>query len=104
MIYNCKTEGRSPKDVRNYQNSIKLFKDLRDGILSPREVLKNQNNFKSDLGEIRKIRKGNTNLKSEDQIIVIENVENFFNLREKIIDFFKDYSFLLSEVKYKAKY
>ena len=101
LIYNCKTEGRSPKDFRNYQNLIKLFKDLRDGILSPREVLKNQNNFKSDLG---KIRKRNTNLKLEDQIIVIENVENFFDLREKIIDFFRDYSFLLSQVKYKAKY
>ena len=25
-------------------------------------------------------------------------------LREKIIDFFRDYSFLLSEAKYKAKY
>ena len=101
LIYNCKTEGRSPKDFRNYQNLIKLFKDLRDGILSPREVLKNQNNFKSDLG---KIRKRNTNLKLEDQIIVIENVENFFDLREKIIDLFRDYSFLLSQVKYKAKY
>ena len=50
------------------------------------------------------MRKRNTNLKLEDQIIVIENVENFFDLREKIIDFFRDYSFLLSQVKYKAKY
>ena len=28
----------------------------------------------------------------------------FLDLREKIIDFFRDYSFLLSEAKYKAKY
>ena len=28
----------------------------------------------------------------------------FFYLREKIIDFFRVYSFLLSEAKYKAKY
>ena len=27
-----------------------------------------------------------------------------FDLREKIIDFFRDYSFLRSEAKYKAKY
>ena len=42
--------------------------------------------------------------RSECQINVIQNVENFFDLREKIIDFFRDYSFLLSEAKYKAKY
>ena len=34
----------------------------------------------------------------------ILNVENAFDLREKKIGFFRDYSFLLSEVKYKAKY
>ena len=28
----------------------------------------------------------------------------FFDLREKIIDFFRDYSLLLSEAKYKAKH
>ena len=30
--------------------------------------------------------------------------KNFFDLRERIIDFFRDYSLLLSEAKYKAKY
>ena len=34
----------------------------------------------------------------------IKNIANFFDLREKIIDFFRDYSFSLSEAKYKAKY
>ena len=50
MIYKYKTGGKSPK----YFN------------LNPREVLKNQNNFKSNLD---KIRKGNPFLKSEDQLI-----------------------------------
>ena len=27
LIYKYKTEGRSPKDFRNHQNRIKLFKD-----------------------------------------------------------------------------
>ena len=31
-------------------------------------------------------------------------VEKYFELRENIIDFFKHYSVLLSEAKYKAKY
>ena len=33
-----------------------------------------------------------------------KNTGNFFHLREKIIDFFRDYSFLLSESEYKAKH
>ena len=34
---------------------------------------------------------------------MIQNIEKIFDLRETIIDFFRDYSFLLSEAKYKAK-
>ena len=51
-----------------------------------------------------KWKKGNPNLKSKDQISVIQNGEIFFDLRKKIIDFFRYYYFLLSEAKYKVKY
>ena len=54
MIYKYKCEGRSPKDYNVDQNSIHLFKNLRDGNIKPKKVLKNQINFKSDLGEIKK--------------------------------------------------
>ena len=80
MIHEYKTEGRSPKDFRNYQNPIEIFNNLRDGNVKTRGVLKNQNNFKSDLG---KTRKRNKNLKSKDQISAIQNVEKPFDLREK---------------------
>ena len=90
MICKYKTEGISRKDFSNYQNLIGLFKNLRDGNITPKEVLKSQINFKSDLGEIKK---RNPNLKPKDQISIIQNVENV-----------RDYSFLLSEAKYKAKY
>ena len=89
-----KTEGISPKDFRNYQNLIDLFKDLRDGNINPRERLKYQINFKSDLGETKK---GNKKSKSKGQINVKE-------LRKIIIEFFRDYSILISEAKSKAKY
>ena len=85
MTYKYKTEGKSPKDFRNYQNLIELFKSLRDGNVNPREVLKNQTNFKLDRG---KTRKGIPKSKSKDQISVIQNVENFFDLTEKIIDYY----------------
>ena len=54
MIYKYKTEGKSPKDFSNYQNLIDLFVNLRDGNVKPREVLKNQIDFKWDLGKIKK--------------------------------------------------
>ena len=62
-------------------------------------MLKNQARFKSDLSEIKTGGK-----KSPNQKNTIKNITNFFNLRKKIIDFFRDYSFLLYEVKYQTKY
>ena len=32
LIFKYKTEGKSPKDLRNHQNLIELFKSLRDGM------------------------------------------------------------------------
>ena len=80
MIYKYKTEGRSRKDFRSYQNTIDLFNNLKDGNINPKEVLKNQINFKSDLG---KIKKRNPDLKLKDQISVIQNSKNFFSFKTK---------------------
>ena len=65
LIYKYKTEGRSLKDFSVYQNLIDLFINLRGGNLNPRETLKNQIYFKSDLGEIKR---ENSKSKPEDQI------------------------------------
>ena len=83
MIYKYKTEGRSLEDFSDYQNPIDLLIDLRDGNVNPREVLKNQIDFKSDLGEIKN---ANPNLKLKDQISV-QNVQHFFGLRKKFLIF-----------------
>ena len=80
MIYKYKNEGRSLEDFRKFQNQIELFKNLRDGNVNTNEVLKNQINFKSNLAEIKQ---ENPDLKSKDQINVIQNVQN--DLRETII-------------------
>ena len=42
LMYKYITEGRSPKDFSNYQNLIDLFINLRNGNISPKEILKNQ--------------------------------------------------------------
>ena len=57
--------------------------------------------MKSDQGQIKK---GNPKSKSEDGVIIIESVQYFFDLREKIINSFRDYSIVLCGYKYKAKH
>ena len=52
-----------------------------------------------------KIANRNPDLRIKDQVTVIQNVEFFFDLSEKISTFFRDYSFLpKSETEYKAKH
>ena len=53
MIYDFKTEGRSPKEFRGYRSPLKLFENLRDGDGNLKEVLKNQVKFKSHLSKIK---------------------------------------------------
>ena len=62
---------------------IDLFINLRDGNINPKKVLKIQINVKSDLGEIKQ---WNSKSKAENQISVMQNVYNFFDWSEKIID------------------
>ena len=51
------------------------LKDFRDGNINPKEVLKNQARFKSDLSEIKTGAK-----KSPNQKNTIKNITNFFDL------------------------
>ena len=53
-MYKYKTKGMSPKDFSNYQNLIDLFKNSRDGNVNPKQIFKNEINFKSDLGDSKK--------------------------------------------------
>ena len=39
LIYNYKSEEKSPEDFINYHNPIDLFKNLRDGNINSNEVL-----------------------------------------------------------------
>ena len=77
MIYKYKTKGKSLKDFSNYQNVMYFFIHLIEGNVNPGEVLKNQINFKSDLGEIKK---ENPKSKSADQISALLNIQNVFDL------------------------
>ena len=103
LICEYKPERRSSKHFRHYQNLIELFRSLRNGDVNPKEILKNQMNFKSYLGETET--GGN---KSEYRQATIKNISNFFWFRKQkyflYTYLYRDYSSLLSEPKYKAIY
>ena len=74
LIHKYKTEGMIPQDFSNYQNPTNLFKNLRHASINSKEVFKNQVHFKSDLNEIKK---GNPNLKSNNQVSVTQILKIF---------------------------
>ena len=59
LIFNCLKCSKNHKKhfnkelIKNYQMPFKLFEDLKDGNINPKEVLKNQARFKSDVSEIK---------------------------------------------------
>ena len=59
---------------------------------------KNQAELKSELSDIKIDVK-----KSGAQKNVIKNVENFYDSREAVITFYKDYSFMVSNAAYDKK-
>ena len=68
--------GSEPKDFGNYQAPLKLFEDLRDRNINPKEVFKNQARFKSDLSEIK------IGGQTPNQTNTINNFTNFFDLQK----------------------
>ena len=58
-----------------------------------------QGKFKSDLG---KIKNGSSNKKSEEQKSVLYGIELLYKSRNDVINFYDDYSSMVSEAKTKA--
>ena len=71
---------------------------MKGGEIKLAELKNNQNNFKSDLGEIKK---GST--KSKEQKDTTYNIELLYKARKEAINFFDDHSLMVSEAKTKAK-
>ena len=67
------------------------------GEIKIKKKKKLQGVFKSNLNEISRARN-----KSEEQKSAIENIKLLYEAREAFIKLFKDYSSIISEVKYKT--
>ena len=86
----------STKDVSfyEYMDSRELFNAIRNSQIKFSEV---KNEFLNKLNNI-KIGK-----KTPEQKEVINNLEKFYNSREEVINFFRDYIEMLSDANYDAK-
>ena len=97
---NLKFESVGPsKDVSfyEYRDSKELFNAVRNNQIKLSEVKNKQDNFLKKLNEV-KIGKKNCQRKK-----AINNLEKFYICREEVINFFRDYVEMLSDVKYNAK-
>ena len=97
---NLKFEYVGPtKDVSfyEYMDSKELFNAIKNNQIKFSEVKNKQNEFLNKLSNI-KIGK-----KTPEQKEVINNLEKFYNSREEVINFFRDYIEMLSDAKYDAK-
>ena len=81
----------------SYKDSKELFNAKKDGKIGFSEAKNKQNDF---LSKLTNIKIGRKTLKQEK---IINNLERFYISRQEVINFFKDYTEMLSDANYRAK-
>ena len=89
----------STEDVSfyEYMDSKQLFNSIKNSQIKFSEAQNKQNEF---LNELSNIKIGRKTIEHQE---VINNLEEFYNSREEVINFFRDYNEILSDANYKAK-
>ena len=80
-----------------YMDSEKLFSAIKNSQIKFSEAMNKQNEF---LNKLNNIKIGKKTIKQKE---TINNLEKFYNSREEVINFFRDYIEMLSDAKYDAK-
>ena len=80
-----------------YRDSKEVFKAIRSSQIGFSEAKNEQNEF---LNKLTNIKIGRKTLEQEK---VIGNLENFYNSRQEVFNFFRDFTEMLSDANYKAK-
>ena len=94
LTYHYITPGIKPTRFIEFRGPLPLFKEIGNGDKSIKEVQKEQIKLKSKTGEITS---RNPRHKVENRKDTIENVQNLYDLRQKVIDLFNDYSRIRSD-------
>ena len=98
LLYEFK---RKTKDIdfNKYISSIDMMNGMRDGDVSLAIAVLNQNHLSNEKAQISV---GIPNHKSKKKICN-KNVENLYKSRQAVIDFYSNYTGIISEAKCKAK-
>ena len=97
---NLKFEYISPtEDVSFYdhRDSKELFNAIKSSQIKFSEARNKQNEFLNKLNEVK------MGKKTKEKKEVINNLKTFYNSREEIINFFRDYTEMLSEANYNMR-
>ena len=81
-----------------YMDSKKLFNAIGNSQIKFSEVKNKQNEF---LNKLNNIKIGKKTIKQKE---TINNLEKFYNSREEVINFFRDYIEMLSDANYDSKH
>ena len=80
-----------------YKDSKELFNEIKNSQIKFSEVKNKQNEF---LNKLSNIKIGKKTIKQKE---TINNLEKFYNSREEVINFFRDYIEILSDANYYSK-
>ena len=95
----CRYKGNTPKkEFNSNDNALDLIDKVKNSEIKLAEIKNNQINFISNLAEIKR-----GSEKTKEQKNAIYNIEMLYKARKEAINFFDDYSLMVSEAKTKAK-
>ena len=99
LTYYFKIQNLTPINFIAFRGQLHIYEEIKN--VSIKKVEENQKELRPKMNEITA---RNSTYKDEVQSDTIENIRNLYNSRQKIIDLFNDYTKIISEAKYKAKY
>ena len=85
VIYYFKGPHIAPINSIKHKGPFNVFKEIRDGDKTLKEIEEDQNKFKSSLGQITS---GDPEHKEDYQNGAIKNAKNLYNSRQKVIVLF----------------
>ena len=78
-------------------DSKELFNKIKNNQIRFSEAMNKQKDFLKKINEVK------MDKKNDEQKEVIENLNKFYNSREEVINFFRDYIEMLSDANYDSK-
>ena len=98
--YNLKLGYAGPTEnvsFYKYRDSKELFNAIKNSRIKSSEAKNKRNEFLNKLSNIK------MGKKNSEQKEMIKNLHNFYKSREEVINFFRDYTEMLSDANYSAR-